>query len=440
MSAKPASPFDYVKTWKRWHNELGWWHSFELPDGSLVRGANELAGQKNRIGQFPIPEDLRGRRALDIGTWDGWFAFELERRGADVVAIDTWDNPRFREMHARLNSRVDYRQLDMYELTPANLGRFDIVLFMGVLYHLKHPLLALERVCDLTTDLAAVDSFVLREEFRPGERVDDRPIMEFYENDEMGGQTDNWVGPSVACLLAMCRAAGFARVELRNVLDRSACVACHRHFEPPTSSAAGPELIAAIHNTNHGINFDTRRDDYLSAWFRSNASSLSRDDIKPEVGGYGVRPIDVIRVNDEVWQANFKLPPGLDPGWHDVRVRLGAGQPGSSQRVAVDFPLEAGPIEITGVSDGTTWAPNRLDLSRGHTISLWVRGLPENADRYNVRVTLNGRATEVAYIESPECNPRQINVDVAPDTAAGSSTLDVSAGSARASTSVEVAP
>src|SRR6202022_2279415 len=118
-----------------------------------------------------------------------------------------------------LNSRVEYRQIDMYELTPERVGRFDIVLFMGVLYHLKHPLLALERVCALTTHMAAVDSFTLREAHRPGEQVEQRPVMEFYETDEFGGQTDNWVAPSLVCLQAFCRTAGFAGGERGNGLE-----------------------------------------------------------------------------------------------------------------------------------------------------------------------------------------------------------------------------
>src|SRR5271167_5075804 len=177
--------------------QLGWYHSLELPDGRVIPGLLTVEQLKTRISRYPIPEDLRGKRVLDIGAWDGWFSFELERRGAEVMAIDTWDNPRFHEMHRLLNSRVDYRQMDVYDLAPERVGRFDIVLFMGVLYHLKHPLLALERVCAVTTEMAAVDSFVLREEHWPGAKLDRRPIMEFYETNEFGGQTDNWVGPSL---------------------------------------------------------------------------------------------------------------------------------------------------------------------------------------------------------------------------------------------------
>src|SRR5580704_7964240 len=245
MAAKrKLSLLDVVRSWGDQRTERGWWHSFELPDGTLIEGVCDLAGLKNRINQFPIPQDLRGKRVLDIGAWDGWFSFEMERRGAAVLAIDNWDNPRFHEMRAMLNSRVEYRQLDMYELTPERVGRFDIVLFMGVLYHLKHPLLALERVCALTTDLAAVDSFILREKHRPGEKVEDRPVMEFYETNEFGGQTDNWVGPSLSCLQAFCRTAGFARVEHRATLPTGACVACYRKWEPSAKPHnAAPELL-----------------------------------------------------------------------------------------------------------------------------------------------------------------------------------------------------
>src|SRR6185312_6434904 len=113
----------------------------------------------NRINRYPIPQDLKGARVLDIGTWDGWFAFEMERRGAEVVAIDCWDNPKFHEIHQVLGSRAEHRVMDVYDLTPATVGRFDIVLFMGVLYHLKHPLRALERVFALTTGRAAIAAF-----------------------------------------------------------------------------------------------------------------------------------------------------------------------------------------------------------------------------------------------------------------------------------------
>ena len=432
MAERELTRFDQVQRWSNERTERGWWHSFELPDGTLIQGVCDLPGLKNRIGQFPIPQNLQGKRVLDIGAWDGWFSFEMERRGADVLAIDNWDNPRFHQAKALLNSRVEYRQMDIYDLTPQRVGRFDIVLFMGVLYHLKHPLLALERVCALTTEMAAVDSFILCEEHRPGEKVDERPVMEFYETSEFGGQTDNWVAPSLACLRALCRTAGFALVELRNVLDFSACLACYRHWEPPAADAPeGPELVAVSHNLNGGVNFDSSRDILVSAWFRWTARNLGLDDIRPEVGGYGVRPIHVAPVGEDEWQTNFKLPLGLTEGWHEVRVRVGQSRPGSAQRIAVDIPLVAREIRILGVSDGTTWAKNALDLSRGDVLSFWASGLPENVDCANLTVSLEGRRLNITHIEDAE-EVRQVNVKVPADFARGPAAICVSVGDSKA--------
>lgn len=432
-----SDPFDVIRRWRNQRSEKGWWHSFEMPDGSRIDGVCSLESLKHRIAQFPIPEDLRGKRVLDIGTWDGWFAFEMERRGANVVAIDCWENPLFHEMHARRNSRVEYHQLDMFELTPARIGKFDIVLFMGVLYHLKHPLLALERVCALTTDLAAVDSFILREEHRPG--IGHRAAMEFYETSEMGGQTDNWVGPSLECLLAFCRTAGFARVELRNVIEHSACVACYRRWEAPRSGApAGPKLTGTFHYDNAGINFDSRHDSYVAVWFEW-PDRVTRDDVKPAVDEYGVIPLDLVKVAEGMWQANFLLPPGLGPGWHEVAVRVGDSRASNAQRIAVDLPLTSGPIEITDVCDAVTFAKHRLERARGQWLSLWVAGLPENADRNNLAVYLEGRRLKVKHVEGGVAEARQVNVEVPEEVEKGTAQIGVAIAGQRSNVvSVEI--
>jgi tRNA (mo5U34)-methyltransferase len=443
MAARNELLIPLVQRWNDERGERGWWHSFELPDGTLIEGVCGLPGLKDRIGQFPIPQDLHGKRVLDIGAWDGWFSFEMERRGAEVLAIDNWDNPRFHEARAILNSRVEYRQLDMYDLTPDRVGYFDIVLFMGVLYHLKHPLLALERVCALTKDMAAVDSFILREMHRPGEAVDQRPVMEFFETDEFGGQTDNWVAPNLACLQAFCRTAGFARVEVESVLEQTACLTCYRHWEPPPPAAPeGPELTGVRHSVSGGINFDSARDETVSAWFRWKSGALNLDDVRPEVGGYGVRPIHVSPTDEAGWLANFKLPPGLTPGWHEVRMRIGQSRPGSPRRIAVDVPLgDAREIRILGIRDNTTWAANQIDLSRGNALAIWASGLPENVDSANLSVSLDGRRLTVVFIGEAGGHLRQINVTVPPDVPGGPATIFMSAGhSVTARADIEVVP
>src|SRR4051794_20457884 len=99
--------------------EKGWYHSFELPDGTSIEGYNRIDTLRNRYARFPIPASLAGRRVLDIGAWDGWFSYEAERHGAAVTSIDCVEVANFLEIRKRLSSSVDYRIHDFYELPEA---------------------------------------------------------------------------------------------------------------------------------------------------------------------------------------------------------------------------------------------------------------------------------------------------------------------------------
>lgn len=430
--------FEHVREWKQEFESSGWWHSFELPDGGIIEGKCALDGLKARLAVFALPDDLSSKRALDVGTWDGWFAFELAKRGAEVVAIDVWDNPRFREMRKLLGleDRVDYRLMDVYDVSPGSLGQFDIVMFMGVLYHLKHPLLGLEKVCAVTREVACVDSFVLREPHSPNLDLEGRLVMEFFETDEFGGQTDNWVAPSAACLAAMCRTAGFARAELAGNLPYSASFACHRKWEPPNPEwGLEPRLLDAVHHLHYGSNFNSRRDEYILAWFSVDSSHLTIRDIFPEVSGYGVRPIHVTR-EQENWMATFKLPPGLEPGWHEVRLRVKGSRLSNPVRIAVDLPLWTEGIRIATMADGCTWKDNEVDLSVGNTLALWVLGLPESADRREIHARVNGHPAEVSFVEPPGPEARQVNVLI-PRDCAGEARVELILGTAHTETRVK---
>jgi hypothetical protein len=344
-----------------------------------------------------------------------------------------------------LEHRVEYRLMDVYDLSPQVLGRFDIVMFQGVLYHLKHPLLALEKVCSVTSGLACVDSFVLREEHRPDRDIERRLVMEFFETDEFGGQTDNWLAPSIPCLAAFCRTAGFARVDLVAKLPYSASFVCHRQWIPPRQEwGPAPRLKDALHHLDFGVNFSVHRDDYIVAWFELETGNLTLDDVFPEVSRYGVRPIHVSReetTKERRWRTTFKLPPGLEPGWHDVRLRVRGGPLSNGARIAVDLPLGNASLRIESVRDGATWNPDEIDLSRGTTLAIWVEDLPEGTDRGNLRVTVDGHSVEVGYLEAP--NPsgkRQINVAVPPECCPDP-LVEVAVGTARSARRVRrIAP
>lgn len=302
-------------------NQRTWYHSIELPDGTVMPGVIPLEMLRQRIQSFPIPMDLRGRRVLDVGAATGWCSFEMERRGAAVVAVDCVEYEEFHEARRLLGSGVEYRVLDMEEIRPELLGRFDYVLFFGVLYHLRHPLLGLERICALTTDTAFVESFVVN-----SERLHDAteiPALEFYETDDLGGQIDNWYGPNIPCLLAFCRSAGFASVSLEYCRERRAGVTCRRRAEEPVHdpSDEAPWVNSAVNNRLGDRHFHREKDEYICLYFNTKVEGLTRDQVHVAVDDYAVPVLTLTHLGRKGWQANLKVPPGLDAGRHEIRLR-----------------------------------------------------------------------------------------------------------------------
>lgn len=406
--------------------DKGWYHSFELPDGRKIEGYNKLSTLQHRLSRFPIPQDLTGRRVLDIGAWDGWFSFEAEKRGASVTAVDCFAVPNFLYLRKLLSSKVNYKLLDVYELPELAATPFDYVFFLGVLYHLKHPLLALEIVCSLTTDVAIVESFVTDADTYQDAKGQ-VPTMEFYETDELGNQMDNWIGPSVECLLAMCRAAGFARVELLGTLGMHACIACYRKWEPLLADVSedAPVLRGVTNTRTGGMNFSVKKEDYVSCWFQTPRAAIKRTDLRLEIGPFGIPALFVKQDAADAWMANFRLPPGLRPGWNEVRLRFADTNFGAPCRIAVDMPAAPASLVLNGVCDGADWTPN---VARG-TLSCWVEGLPENADRANVFVIIGGEPAPVVFCGEPTSEGyRQVNAIVPADCPAGESAVAVACG------------
>ena len=368
---------------------------------------------------------------LDIGAWDGWFSFEMERRGARVLAIDAAEHARFRVAHELLGSRVEYHIADICRLSPKDLGRFDIVLFFGVLYHLKHPLLALETVCDLTTGMAFVESYVSDDGSAPSAP----PVMEFYETTELRGQFDNWTGPNTACLLAFCRTAGFARVDLESVVDHRAHVSCFRHWSSRPGDGAAPLVTSVENSISRDQGFSSLADDYVSFWFKTTEDTLTVDDVFPEIGGYASRPVHLQSTGGDGWHANCKLPPGLDPGWHDARIRVRGSAFSNPVRIPVDLPPELrrtpaatqppADLRIRLVTDGRTWERGRVHTGVDACLSLWATGLPAGCEPGDVQIRLGGCDLPAAFVSLPDAeSQRQVNV-LLPDSLATGGTAVV---------------
>jgi tRNA (mo5U34)-methyltransferase len=393
--------------------ELGWYHSIELPDGQVIRGLQSLEQLRSRIKQFPIPEDLTGKRVLDIGAWDGWFSFEMERRGAQVVAVDSSTHSRFLTARELLGSKVEYLVADVCRLSPRQIGYFDIVLFFGVLYHVKHPILALENVCELATEMACVESYVTDD----GSNPNAVPVMEFYETTELRGQFDNWVGPNTACLLAFCRTAGFARVRLESVIQERAHVTCWRNWPDLRPSEPAPFLTCVENSVSCDHGFSSTADDYVAFWFKSERTGLGRGDVFPQIGPFGTPAAGVHHTGGDGWHLNCKLPPGLQPGWHEARLRVGNSEISNAIRIGVDLseqerqkPAGGGrsaDVRIALVTDGKDWERYRVRVGLGSCVSLWIAGLPEDCGRQDVRIRLNGTDLAATFLSRPDADGLQ---------------------------------
>jgi tRNA (mo5U34)-methyltransferase len=192
--------------------QVDWWHTIDLGEGLVTPGRDRSA---EKLARMHLPADLSGRTVLDIGAWDGFFSFECERRGAErVLAADlyAWEGAEggdtgFEVARSALGSRVESVRIDAMELSPDTVGVFDIVLHLGVLYHMKHPLLALERVASVTGDQLILETHVDFVNVR-------RPCMAIYPGGEAKQDATNWCGPNPAAVEAMLRMAGFRRTKI----------------------------------------------------------------------------------------------------------------------------------------------------------------------------------------------------------------------------------
>jgi tRNA (mo5U34)-methyltransferase len=170
-----------------------------------------------------LPNELSGKSVLDIGCNAGFYSLEMKRRGADrVLGVDFDERYLAQARFAAdvLGADIEFRQLSVYDV--ADLGeKFDLVIFMGVLYHLRHPLLAL----DLIREHAAKDLMLFQSMQRGSNDVmqvqpdytfwqteifecPDFPMMYFIERKYAGDPTNWWI-PNRACTEAMLRSAGF---------------------------------------------------------------------------------------------------------------------------------------------------------------------------------------------------------------------------------------
>jgi tRNA (mo5U34)-methyltransferase len=226
---------------QRQMESIAWFHSIDLGNGVVTPGASE----------FQIPEDrfpsFAGCSVLDVGAWDGYYSFLAERLGARrVVALDhyAWgvdieargeywtecaargtlpdlslDLTEFWRPHlpgragfdfaaARLGSAVEPRVADFTAVDLEELGTFDVVLYLGVLYHMKEPLTCLERLRAVTGGVAVIETLAVH-----FQHLEHASLVQFHDSRDLNYDFGNWYVPTLAGLVSLCRAAGFSSVD-----------------------------------------------------------------------------------------------------------------------------------------------------------------------------------------------------------------------------------
>lgn len=205
-------------------DDLIWYHTVDLGGGVVTKGIYDHRPYLERYG---FPADLRGKTVLDVGAASGFFSFEFERRGAAVTATDLprWMDHDFAPKYepdlapaaaesylrdpflfarAKRGSKVERREINIYDLSPETVGAFDLVFCGSVLLHLTDPVRALWRLRSVTREGgAAILATAIQDDPSP------EPRAVFVGNEK----AFTWWLPNRACFEAMVRSAGFAAVE-----------------------------------------------------------------------------------------------------------------------------------------------------------------------------------------------------------------------------------
>jgi tRNA (mo5U34)-methyltransferase len=249
-------------------DSLGWYHTIDLGNGVVTKGVGV-----QDTGSEILP-DMSGKSVLDIGAWDGKFSFLAERGGASrIVALDhyAWgvdivarqaywlecidngtlpDHGRdetdfwqpdlpgrrgFEFAAATLGSKVEPLVADFQTIDLDQLGQFDVVLYLGVLYHMKEPLTCLERLRATTKEVAVIETEAMHIQ-----GFDNDVWLQFHAGDTLRTDFGNWFVPTIAALHNLCRAAGFS--EVRTIAG-----------PPPPNPEPPPSLRVKVERRMRGI-------------------------------------------------------------------------------------------------------------------------------------------------------------------------------------------
>jgi tRNA (mo5U34)-methyltransferase len=222
-----------------------WFHRIDLGNGIFTKTESVMGEPVDHpretweIVQQCLPADLSGKSVLDVGCNGGFYCVEAKRRGAArVLGIDGQRQHVRQALFVRkvLGLDLEFRRFSVYDLQPGNIGRFDITLALGLVYHLKHLVLALERLYDVTKELLIVETAIIPPEQTPDSFVQAlgdirqklHPLVYAENPPEAKEQVYNWFLPSPEALRALLLNTGFEEVNIFSVIRDRAVLVCRK--------------------------------------------------------------------------------------------------------------------------------------------------------------------------------------------------------------------
>jgi len=204
---------------------IEWWHTIDLGEYGITKGqTTQFSNDK-----INLPDDLTGKTVLDIGAVDGCYSFEAERRNAErVLAVDgeAWDaklycktgRQGFDLARKLLNSKVEDLYIEDFNegFNVETVGQHDVVLCLGVLYHMKDPFRFIRKLKEITKEKLILETQT-DANFQYAWNILGTPLMAFYPGKELNGDETNWWGPNIPCLIKMLEVAGFKNVDIKYI-------------------------------------------------------------------------------------------------------------------------------------------------------------------------------------------------------------------------------
>jgi tRNA (mo5U34)-methyltransferase len=337
-----------------------WFHRIALGGGLHTKTESVMgepvdhpAGPWETIGKC-LPEDLSGKTVLDVGCNAGFYAIEAKRRGARrVLGVDGQRQHVRQAVFVRklLGLDIEYRRMNVYELTRRRVGAFDITLALGLVYHLKHLVLALENLYEVTREMLVVETAILPPRRTPksfthpvGRTLMRLHPLVYVENPpEAKEQVFNWFLPSVEALTALLRNTGFDEVEVFEVKNERAVVVCRKTHERADSDALQHYVAALALEAGAGA---SPPGEELSFTLRVENTGLARWPAQgdgPDGRGAIHLGSHLLRDDEEevAWDyARADLPRDLEPG-ESAQVVIKARAPDAPGRYIVEFDMVA---------------------------------------------------------------------------------------------------